>query len=230
MSQVLRLKLMVDGCEVEAAVAVPEQPGLRRVILPILQRLADTVVRVAERAGEWKVSCQKGCDACCRQMVPISPTEAYALGAVVEGMAAERAAEILGRFDRVRERLAELGLLGRLHDRHALTLEQQRELDRDYFSANVACPFLEDRACGIYVDRPLACREFLVVSPAEHCREPTADKVEQLALGAKVSRALSERDGEWLPLVLARDFVSTRSERVLSESPAEVLRQILGAL
>ena len=227
---VLRLKLLIDGHEVEAAVEVPGEPGPRQVILPILQRLTDVVVEVAERGYEAKVSCQKGCDACCRQMVPISPTEAYALGALVEAMSAERAAGVLERFDRGRERLAELGVLGRLHDRHALTLEQQRELDRDYFGAGVACPFLEGRACGIYADRPLACREFLVVSPAEHCREPVAGKVEQLALGAKVSVALREQDGEWLPLVLARDFVSGCSEEVLAESPAEVLRGILGRL
>ncbi|MCL2648049.1 MAG: YkgJ family cysteine cluster protein [Phycisphaerales bacterium] len=230
MPQTLHLKLTIDGYEVEAAVEVPEQPSPRRLLLPILQRLADTVVHIAEQSCAAKVSCRKGCDACCRQMVPISPTEAYALAALMERVPPRRVAAILEGFDRGRERLADVGLLGRLQDRQVLTSDQQRQLDRDYFAADVACPFLEDCACGIYPDRPLACREFLVTSPAEHCQHPTADKVTQLPLSAKVSLALIAQDQNWLPLILARDFVSTHPELISAESPAQSLQQILSVL
>ena len=230
MMQTLHLKLTIDGHEVEAAVEVPERPGPRRLLLPILQQLTDTVVQIAERSSSSKVSCRKGCDACCRQMVPISPTEAYALAALMETLPPRRVAAILERFDRAREKLAELELLDRLRDRHTLTLTQQQQLDRDYFAARVACPFLENRACGIHPDRPLACREFLVTSSAGHCRRPTADKVAQLPLSAKVSLALSDQDKDWLPLVLARDFVNAHPEPISSETPAQSLQQILIAL
>jgi len=224
------MKLTIDGHEVEAAVEVSERPGPRRLILPILQRLTDTVVQIAEQSCAAKVSCQKGCDACCRQMVPISPTEAYALAALMETLPPQRAAAILERFDRTCEKLADADLLDRLHDRHALTPERQRELDREYFAAGVACPFLENRACSIHSDRPLACREFLVTSSAVYCQNPTADKVMQLPLSAKVSLALSDQDQNWLPLILSRDFVSAHPELISATTPAQNLQQILNSL
>jgi len=200
------------------------------VLLPTLQQLTDTVAQIAEQTCTAKVSCRKGCDTCCRQMVPISPTEAYALAALMETLPPERTATILARFDQACEKLSDLDLLTRLHARHTLTLSQQRQLDRDYFTADIACPFLEDRACGIHPARPLACREFLVTSPAEHCQKPTADKVAQLPLSTKVSLALSSQDKNWLPLILARDFVSTHPEPLSARNPAQDLQQILNAL
>src|ERR1035437_3626270 len=95
----VHLKLMVDGVEIEAAVPVPAHPSPRRVLLPILQGLADTVVRIAQESAARQVSCSKGCDACCRQMVPISPTEAYALGVLIDSLPPDRAAAILARFE-----------------------------------------------------------------------------------------------------------------------------------
>ena len=89
----IHVKLTLHGHELEAAVAVPEGVARARELLGVLQNLTDAVVALgeAEAAGEGKrVSCQKGCGACCRQMVPITQTEAYHLAAVVAEMAVEQ--------------------------------------------------------------------------------------------------------------------------------------------
>src|SRR5271170_2885278 len=146
----VRVKLMVEGCEVDGAVEVPRGRTARRVLLPVLQRLTDTVVSIAERRvveEGGRISCAKGCDACCRQMVPISATEAYGLAAVLEAMEVGRAQRILARFERGLEALDRAGVLERLMRRAELSGEEPAELDRDYFAAQVACPFLEKRAC-----------------------------------------------------------------------------------
>jgi Fe-S-cluster containining protein len=230
----VHIHLTVDGTEIEAAVPLPKKPSPRRVLLPTLQKLTDTIVQIAETsaadAGE-RVSCKKGCDACCRQMVPISPTEAYGLAAVMDALPPARAAKTLARFDEAVETLDQKGLLERLLRRHDLSAGELRQLDRDYFAAQVACPFLENRACSIHADRPLACREFLVSSPAKFCRNPTGDRVRQIAMPAKVSVALAATDVQgWLPLTLARVFVAQHAEKVGKKGVAGQLREVLAAL
>lgn len=232
--QTVHLALMVEGTSIEAAVPLPVEAGPRRVLLPVLQRLTDTIVQIAESgvvASGGRVSCRKGCDACCRQMVPISPAEAYALGEVLESMPAAQRARTVARFEASRERLAERGVLGRLERRGELTADELQRLDRDYFAAGVSCPFLQNRACSIHADRPLACREFLVTSPARECRDPGAGKVRPVTMPAKVSVALAAGDQSgWLPLVLAREYAAREREAVMEGPPAEVLGQILRAL
>jgi Fe-S-cluster containining protein len=230
----VHLQLTIDGAQVEAAVPLPAERSPRRVLLPTLQRLTDTVVAIAERsaaAAGQSVSCKKGCDACCRQMVPISPTEAYGLAALLDAQPPAVAARTLERFDLAVETLDAKGLLDRLLNRHTLDGPALQQLDREYFAAGVACPFLENKACSIHPDRPLACREFLVSSPPRHCRNPTADKVRQLPMPAKVSLALAAADdAPWLPLVLARQVVAAAPEPTPRRKPAAELQAILGRL
>ncbi len=232
-TQKLHIQLTIAGFPVEAAVAVPAQPAPRHLLLPILQNLTDIVVQVAEhQAGieGFNVSCKKGCDACCRQMVPISPAEAYHLAAVVESLAPEHQRRVMKRFDRAERLLAQSGLLARLGQRHTMTEGEQHQLDIDYFQAQIPCPFLERHACSIHSRRPLACREFLVTSPAIHCRHPTAERVRQLRLPAKVSTALVTQDtAGWLPLILTRQFLAEQPEPTDGDLP-HVLRAILAAL
>jgi hypothetical protein len=80
-----------------------------------------------------------------------------------------------------------------------------------YFRLGIACPFLEDESCSIHADRPVACREYLVTSPAEACAQPTPQTVRMIRLPLQVSHALGRIDegGEpgsdrrWVPLIVA---------------------------
>ena len=182
----------------------------------------------AESAGE-KVSCRKGCDACCRQMVPIAPVEAFALAAHLDALPPGTAAPVLERFDQAVEALDEKGLLEPLRRRHALSVSAMRAVDRAYFAAQIACPFLEEGACTIHAVRPLACREYLVTSPASQCAAPEAERVRPLVLGAKLSRVLAKGQKEWVPLALAREYVAHHREAQV-EDPRESLLAMLQKL
>ena len=143
-SQTLHLQLTIDGTPIEAAVPLPTARSPRRLLLPILQNLTDTITSLAEQTaatqGE-KISCTKGCDACCRQMVPIAPTEAYALAALLDSLPPTQSARTLTRFDTALEQLDKKGLIERLMQRHKLSPEKLQQLDKDYFAANIPCPF-----------------------------------------------------------------------------------------
>jgi Fe-S-cluster containining protein len=233
-TQTLHLQLTIDGTPIEAAVPLPTARSPRRVLLPILYSLTDTLISLAEQSAATKggkVSCTKGCDACCRQMVPISPTEAHALAAILDSLPPAKAARTLARFDAALEQLDKAGLLDRLMNRHTLSPKELQQLDRDYFAAGVSCPFLQNHACSVHPRRPLACREFLVTSDPRHCRAPGKGKVQQLPLAAKPSLALAATDSEpWLPLILARQFTAAHPETLPPTPPADQLTEILKSL
>ena len=206
------MELRIGGMPLKLPVSVPRGAVPLEAVLPNFHRLAVAVADVGTaavlRTGAT-ISCRKGCGACCRQPVPVSMAEARALAALVEAMPEPRQAAVRARFAAAKAQLDANGVLGRM------AASAEAELDTaggDYFRAGVACPFLEDEACSIHTERPVACREYLVTSPAELCRNPTRDNVRAVPLPAHVGRALRALDRQhgapgrgWTLLVSAVD-------------------------
>jgi Fe-S-cluster containining protein len=177
-------------------------------ILPAMDQLADQVIAVAMADSSKPISCAKGCDTCCRQLVPIAPVEARGLQRLVESMPADRKEEILARFERNMGELRESGVFAELMDRRFWEKGVAREVGLRYLGLNLRCPFLEEGACGIYPHRPIACREYLVTSDPVYCQHPDGKTIEPVMipsspLWAKLSR-LEQEPGEklfWIPLI-----------------------------
>ncbi len=228
-----------DHC-LEARIDVPAGLVPQRFLLPIVQRLADTVVDAAiqeEQKDGRNVSCRAGCGACCRQLVPMSETEAYHIRDLVEAMPVPRRSEIRARFDAARQRLASSGLLERLVNCRSSDGADPRRLGIDYFRLGIPCPFLEAESCSIYPDRPVACREYLVTSPAEFCARPGVDPIRMIALPVKIWTALAALDPRadgtaaprWVPLILAITWADAHSEPLPRPGP-EILREFFQKL
>ena len=241
----LRLRILGEPLAVEAP-GPPERVRLDEV-LPLLRAIDDRAVDLAVRRSEAKgktVSCRKGCSACCRaQPVPVTPPEAYALLRLVENLPEPRRAEVRARFaDRV-QRLRDAGLADRflqIEGPGEVTKEELRDAAQRYFRLGLACPFLEDNACSIYEDRPFACREYLVTSPAEHCRDPFATAVEGIRMpvageGAMLRTATKflEKPQFTVALTLALEYAEAHraeleqtfaSRKVFSQAVEELAR------
>ncbi len=190
----------------------PEGPCGAEALLPDVQRFGDQITNHAVRQVEGqglKVSCAKGCGACCRQMVPISPTEARHLARLVEQMSTSRAAEVRARFEGARARMAGASLSASGHP--DTEKAAYREYGLAYFRQGVACPFLEAESCSIHKDRPLVCREYLVTSPPEGCSVLGSGQVRQVPVALRVWAAFGRsaspsRTLEWMPLINALDY------------------------
>jgi Fe-S-cluster containining protein len=209
--------------QLRAKVTVPAGPTRLRVLLPMVQALTDQVVDAAVKTVEaqgHKVSCQKGCGACCRQLVPIAEEEARRLHDLIQEFPEPRRTEVQNRFQEARRRLEEAGLLEKLRHPEQWVEGESRQLGLQYFAQGIACPFLEEESCSIYLDRPVACREYLVTTPAANCARPTADTVQCVPLSLKVSTALmrihqaapTERSDRWVPLILAPEWAEAHPE------------------
>jgi Fe-S-cluster containining protein len=227
------IRLSLGGEPVGLEVSVPAGPTHAGQLLPVFQGLTDVVVGVAVRAAKragHAISCQKGCGACCRQLVPLSESEARAVARLVEALPAPRRAEVRARFAAAGRRLAAAGLAEQLRHPGPATREALRPL-------GLACPFLEDESCSIHPDRPLACREYLVTSSAEACARPTAETVRTVPLPAGVAAAVRAVDRQpaaggagWVPLVLALEWAAEHPEEPPARPGPALLQEVFARL
>jgi Fe-S-cluster containining protein len=187
-----------------------------------------------EKEEGYAISCKAGCGACCRQLVPISELEAHQLKELVGQMPEPRRTVIRKRFADAIQKFEETGLLEKLRDPDSFVDETVRKLGLDYFHTGVACPFLEDESCSIHPDRPLACREYMVTSPAENCSHPTADSVRQIKIPAKVSNAVirlsQQREGSrfipYVPMILALEWAENNPENMPHKPGPAILKEV----
>lgn len=226
----------IGGETVNLQFTVPEGPCAPEALLPGARALANQVAALGEaqarRAGH-KISCAKGCGACCRQLVPITPTEARELAAVVATMPPERAAEVRKRFDEALSRLENAALPSRGHpdtDKAAY-----REYSLTYFRQGVACPFLLEESCSIHPERPLVCREYQVTSPPSACAKLGSGGVRQVpvpvAIWSVFGRSVSSAGAlEWMPLIEALRFAAAHPESDRSKTGPERVEALLREL
>jgi Fe-S-cluster containining protein len=193
--------LNIEGEPLEMEMTVPTRPVKPQRMLPVFQQMANSFVDMSVRAVESRgrrISCKAGCGACCRQPVPLSEIEIYQIAELVASMPEPRRSDIIERFEAANAHFESIDWFGRLkacaakvptHDRDEVTREFMA-LALEYFHAGVACPFLENESCSIHQDRPLACREYMVTSPALNCSDPRPDNIDRLELLIKPSEAL----------------------------------------
>jgi Fe-S-cluster containining protein len=240
---VLDVTLSIAGEAVPLTMPVPKGPTRPRRLLPVLRMLAEEIVdRGVARAHEEgeTITCKAGCGACCRQLVPISKAEAHQLRALVDAMPEPRRTHVRARFADAKLRLLE----GGMRDLVEGTLPEQvrkrngeayAKLVRAYFVLGIACPFLEDESCSIHADRPVICREYLVVSPVEHCVSFDAG-MKPVPLAGRVSEALfaiedKDRDDVgFVPLSVALDWAEAHDDAGRTRPGPQLVGEVLTAL
>lgn len=232
-----RVELGVGGERLALEFAVPAGPARPRHVLPMAQDLANQVVdQAVRRAGEQgaRVSCRKGCGACCRQFVPIAETEAYHLAELLAALPEPRQAVVRERFRAALARLEEAGFA---LDPERFAGEDTSRLGLAYFHLGIACPFLEDESCSIHLQRPISCREYLVTSPAQECARPEERGIVGVAVApktwtafARLGNAGAERKLRWVPLIAALRFAEAHPEPAPSRSGPELAQEFLSIL
>jgi Fe-S-cluster containining protein len=211
------LRLEIGGEVFNVTMQVPDRSVTPRKMLPIFQGMANLVADVAKRDVERQgrsISCGARCGACCRQLVPLAPTEALDLAAQVESLPESRRRTVLERFRQARQDLSRARLLDPLQRIGELPLDQIRTLGPTYLRLGIACPFLDDESCSIHPRRPIACREYLVTSAPKVCSRPDLDELELVSLSTRLSLVLAGLGGkqQLVPLVLALDWAAEHAE------------------
>ncbi len=193
----LDLSITTPAGPVTATVELPTGFVPVTQIVPLMRKLGEQAQALEQRrvvASGQAISCAKGCAACCRMLVPVSPPEAFALRTMVAGLPPERRQAYSRSVEDALAQLDRAGLLARL--RHLadadrpMTDEEMEPINRAYFALKLPCPFLENETCSIYEDRPAACRELLVTSPADWCQDMVNKPVRALPVPLRIGPIL----------------------------------------
>ncbi len=194
----VEISLQTPSGEITTAVGVPTSFVPITAILPLMRGLGEEAQALEQRrlleAGK-AVSCQKGCAACCRMLVPISAPEALALARTIDRLDQKERNRLLAQLDLAHQRLAKAELLKQLtslaDSENPVTDEAIEPLNRAYYALRMPCPFLENEVCSIYEDRPAACRELAVTSPATECQDMTNATIQPVPVAVRISTTLS---------------------------------------
>ncbi len=221
----------IKGHPLEMQMTVPKKSVTARKMLPIFRQMANSFVQIGVNAVESngeKISCKAGCGACCRQPVPISESEVYQLAELVEEMPEPRRSKIKEKFQKGVEHFAGIGWFEKLERTVSAPAEVRQAVLDEYFHEGIPCPFLEKESCSIYEERPLVCREYLVTTPAENCKNPTPQSIRTIAVPIKPSPAVCSMTKSenmnaginFVPLILSLDWAKNFPEQA-EEKPGE---------
>lgn len=209
----IKLSFKTGGHHVRLTSRVPDEELCMDDLIPTLHQVTDAIVDASENATVrkgHKISCQAGCGACCRQLVPVSDVEMRYLLDYIDSLDGDRAASLYTRFRAAEAQLEKSGMLDRLmRDEIAPNTDGRIDLSKDYFRLGIACPFLENESCSIHPVRPAVCREYLVVNDPVHCAALDPDKIRGVKVRPSVNNLLLhhpdgnyEKRSHYKPLVL----------------------------
>lgn len=188
----VRIEVQTSRGPLRAALAVPPHPmrlaELAFGFLELTSKVVDVEARASQREGR-AISCTKGCGACCRQLVPLSPAEAWLIADVVAAMPSARQAEVRAAFARSVERVLDSPLRSAFEGAD-VQVSELLPLSLSYFELGIPCPFLVDEACSIHAQRPSLCREYLVTSPATSCATLGRAPIDRVPVRVRLSEAL----------------------------------------
>ncbi|HRI38026.1 MAG TPA: YkgJ family cysteine cluster protein [Nitrospira sp.] len=221
-SERFEISLNTSAGQITTAVDVPTGFVPITSIVPLMRRLGEEAhaLEIARVGEQGRVpSCQKGCAACCRMLVPLSAPEAFAIREWVHSRPVEQQRRIVARFTEIKVRLLSKGIWQQLSElcgaSDACSDEMVDEVNHRYYALRLACPFLEEESCTIYDERPAACRELLVTSPADRCEDLIANPVETIPAPMRISTVLgllwqdvTSTSTRLIPLPLALDWAA----------------------
>lgn len=183
-------------------IGVRNQPMTLADIVPLARLLCTKVVCAVTQSlrndGD-SIACHKGCSACCRYLVPVSIPEAFCL-----------AKEVVAMPDAKRRFMDESSLLSArcileatpesfLGQGTSADFEgyaKLKDVSRWYSEYGLPCPFLLDNVCTIYEQRPLACREHMVIGEAGNCEATSVGQPQVVQMPVSVLASLAQLTSE----------------------------------
>lgn len=173
-TEIISFGLDVTGKTVHFHIDVVDKQARLSDIVPLARRISTKLVlTVLDSLSEngQSVSCCKGCSACCGHLIPLSVPEVFRLREELLTMPADYSRRILQScIDTAEKLLDNKPPIFSSKDSPKSARSQIARISKWYSGLKLACPFLSDRLCTSYEQRPIACREHIVTGSAVLCQ------------------------------------------------------------
>jgi Fe-S-cluster containining protein len=138
------------------------------------RQLCDIIIRQTmehQRLCGQPVRCSAGCMACCKYAITVSRAEALAINSMINNLPRQARQALLRSMTMAGRKIlgASRSTVGPQGSGAEGSSNSLLELSRWYAQMNLTCPYIENKLCSHYTDRPLVCREFMVTSPPAQC-------------------------------------------------------------
>ena len=158
----------------------------------LLDKLIEIVTKNLEESGQT-ISCHKGCHYCCYYIVPVLPSEAFRIRDEILTMDSNQREQVLLNILNAIKCIKEYNISELVFDKITNGQDPVELLDSlsDWYKKlGFGCPFIIDKVCSIYEQRPLICRELLTLSPPDTCKVEASVTSQPVTLPISIAKAL----------------------------------------
>lgn len=237
--KIIGLEINILGEALNFHISVGEGRAKLADIVPPARALCDRITEIVVRrtiSDQRCIPCGKGCSACCsRHLVPVSVPEALCLKEEIDAAPAyQRESMLMACLQQARlilSRRPPKPFTSQTEEASPVKPVDLNLVSDWYSNLKLVCPFLDNRMCSIYEQRPLACREHFIKGSARACRRLHGD-AEVLDMPVRLPNVLgqlaSELEGtgvEAVILPLSLVWFEENPERVERSWPAEMMVQ-----
>jgi Fe-S-cluster containining protein len=235
--KIIGLKINILGEMLNFRIVIGEGRAKLADIVPLARAICDRITEIVirrTRSDQCRIPCGKGCSSCCsRHLVPLSVPEALRLKEEIDAAPAYRRELMLMACLRearliLNHKLPKT-LISQTTESSPVETVDLNLLSNWYRSFKSTCPFLNNNACSIYKQRPLACREHFITGSARACKGLRGN-AEVLDIPVRLPNVLgqlaSELEGtdvEAVILPLAPVWYEENAKRAERSWPAEMI-------
>ena len=174
-SEIIGLEFDILDEPIRLRIGIADEYARLSDIVPLARALSTKAALLMlgkiAKEGEY-VPCCKGCSECCNYLVPVSVPEAFRIKDELLAMPTEQGGLLLqSLLDASRTIIDSTNKgcdLSRMCDTGSE--EQLCDISKWYRGLKLSCPFLSDDICASYAQRPLACREYIIICSPSICK------------------------------------------------------------
>lgn len=172
--EIVELEIDILGKAVYFRIGIADNQARLSDIVPLARTISTkqalTVLDSLSMNGQ-SVPCCKGCSACCNYLIPLSVPEVFCLREELLAMSADYSNRILQScLDTAKRLLDNKPPIFSSKTSSKSARSRIGRIGKWYAGLKLACPFLSDRLCILYEQRPIACREHIVTGSSVSCK------------------------------------------------------------
>jgi Fe-S-cluster containining protein len=171
-AEIICLDLEILGEPLHFRFAALDKPAKLADIVPAARVISSEISEILQKkiiSNGGEIPCHKGCTLCCHYLVLLSPPEALRLLEETMHLSLKDCGDVVhdcsGMADSVRKYL----FRSISPEDGDASSGQQKDFADWYFKQKKPCSFLRNNSCSIYEQRPIACREYLIVDTDTFC-------------------------------------------------------------